>query len=503
MIEDGEEAKFKKFGKLRSYIWPIHYCEIKRFLPTSFMMFCALFIFALTRDLKDAVLINAPGAEPACISSLKIYGVLPMAVLSVVLFGKILRKFGDKNAFYIVISTFLVFYTFFGLVLYPMSDSIHLGKPWIENMQSNFPPITRDLWPLFANWSFSLFYILSEVWGSLVLSFLFWQFANKVTKQNEVGRFYALFAFIGNIALILSGFFAKITISFSDNVRVATQMMAILVIGLIFMALHYYVDKKVLRGMSFYNKIQTKSTKLGFFQSFKCVVKSRYLFFIAILVISYGVAVNISEVIWKEQGKLLHGSEGKFNGMMSDLSITTGVVTIFVTMICGSILRKCKWKTAALITPISVLLLGGAFLVLIFYENIVGTEAKFFTLGIVEIAVWVGLVQDAVSKGIKYSLFDCTKQMAYRPLSEEAKANGQAAVEVIGSRFGKSLGSISIIGIRALCGGKVPLYSIVSFLSLILLIVIGTWIWSVLGLSKQYEILQSEKDHDYDKKKTA
>src|SRR3546814_8965665 len=43
------------------------------------------------------------------------------------------------------------------------------------------------------------------MWGSVVVSLLFWQFANEITRTNEAKRFYALFPLLGNIALILSG----------------------------------------------------------------------------------------------------------------------------------------------------------------------------------------------------------------------------------------------------------------------------------------------------------
>jgi AAA family ATP:ADP antiporter len=491
VIKGGNVAEFEKFGKLRSHIWPIYRCETKRFLPASLMMFCVLFIYTLTRDLKDTMLVNAPGAEPACISSLKIYGVLPVAFLSVALFGKITNKFGDIKTFYITITSFLVFYVFFGFVLYPMSDKIHLGEAWVQNMQSCSPQVIHDIWPLLANWSFSLFYILTEIWSSLVLSFLFWQVANKVTKKTEAKRFYTLFACIGNLALILSGCFAKITIGFSDNVRVMMQMLGVLVVGLILMMLHYYIDKKVLSDSVFISKKRESKPTLN--QSFKYILKSKYLFLIAVLVISYGIAINISEVTWKEQGKLLHGSEDKFNSMMADLSIITGFITIFITVICGNILRRCKWRTAALITPLSVLILGGMFFAMIFYENFVGVKARFFTFSILEIVVWIGLVQDATAKGIKYSLFDCTKQMAYRSLDKETRTHGQAAVEVVGGRVGKSLGSIIIIIIRTVCGGKVPLYSITGWLALILVLVIAVWFWSVINLSRDYEFWDTKK----------
>ena len=61
-----------------------------------------------------------------------------------------------------------------------------------------------------------------------------------------------------------------------------------------------------------------------------------------------------------------------------------------------------------------------------------------FGINVVWLAVWFGLIQDALSKSVKHCLFDSTKNMAYVPLDDETKTKGQAAVEVIGGRLGKA-----------------------------------------------------------------
>jgi AAA family ATP:ADP antiporter len=39
------------------------------------------------------------------------------------------------------------------------------------------------------NWSFALFYVLAEMWGSVVTSLLFWGFANEVTTVDEAKKY--------------------------------------------------------------------------------------------------------------------------------------------------------------------------------------------------------------------------------------------------------------------------------------------------------------------------
>ena len=74
----------------------------------------------------------------------------------------------------------------------------------IELHQANYP-FLKWIIPLVGNWTYTLFYILSELWGSAVLSLLFWQFANAITPVKEARRFYGMFGFVGNFGLLISG----------------------------------------------------------------------------------------------------------------------------------------------------------------------------------------------------------------------------------------------------------------------------------------------------------
>jgi hypothetical protein len=68
---------------------------------------------------------------------------------------------------------------------------------------------------LVCNWSYSLFYIVSELWGSVGVSVLFWQLANDITPVAQAKRFYPLFGQLANIAPICAGqtvaYFAKMS----------------------------------------------------------------------------------------------------------------------------------------------------------------------------------------------------------------------------------------------------------------------------------------------------
>jgi AAA family ATP:ADP antiporter len=498
----------REFKGLRAVIWPIHNFELKKFLPMGLMMLCILFIYTLVRDLKDTLMVShAVGGGAETLGFLKLYGVTPSAILFMVIFVKLANVFEREKLFYVITSFFLIFFIMFGFVLYPLRDVLHFSQDTISSLQESMPRLYW-VWPVIGNWSYALFYILSELWGSVVLTALFWQFANEITKVTEAKRFYSLFGFIGNFGLLASGSviiicanLAKNSINtggfdaFGSNLRF--QMGAVFVFGAVLLWLYRWMHTHVLTDSRLYSpgegaKKKSKP-KMGLGESAKMIFTSPYLLMIATLMIGYGVSINLIECVWKGQIKMQYPDPNDFNALMGKLSFTTGCITIFVMLVGANILRKFSWRTAALITPVFLLVLSLAFFGVIVYENSNGLESNILGYSVLLAAVVVGLVQNAFTKGVKYSLFDSTMQMAYIPLDQEQKIKGQAAVGIIAGRGGKSGGAFIQSTLLVVVGGGVSLSSMVDILGSIVLVVVVLWIASVCGLSKKFEELTANK----------
>jgi len=71
------------------------------------------------------------------------------------------------------------------------------------------------------------------------------------------------------------------------------------------------------------------------------------------------------------------------------------------------------------------------------------------------IPLLLGTLQTIISKITKYSLFDPCKEMSYIPLDKESKTKGKAAIDVLGSRFGRSVGNVTQQLLVILLGGKI------------------------------------------------
>lgn len=111
-------------------------------------------------------------------------------------------------------------------------------------------------------------------------------------------------------------------------------------------------------------------------------------------------------------------------------------------------------------------------------------------------AVFFGSVQNCFSKAAKYSLFDTTKEMSFIPLSSDHKLKGKAAIDGIGSRLGKSGGSIIHQGLLLIFS---TLSASAPYVAAILLGVIALWMVAVRSLGRQFAALSKLREYNEEK----
>jgi AAA family ATP:ADP antiporter len=495
----------KEFGKWRSLLWPIHAFELKKLLPMLLLFFFISFNYTILRDTKDSLL--DPKTRAATIVFLKFWGVVPAAFLFLIIFSKLSNMLSKEALFYSVIAPFLIFFGLYAFYIYPNREWLHptTSADWLEATfnREGF----KGLIACYRYWTFSAFYILSELWGSVVLSLMFWGFANDITRVTEAKRFYSLFGIGANVALLFSG---ETIVQFSDIRKYVPEgvdpwgmtlkylMSVVVVFGLFVMAIYWWMNRNVLTDPRFYDqaektKMKKEKPKMGIFESFSYLVKSKYLFCLAVIVMAYGISINLVEVTWKDQLTQQFPDKNDYNAFMGRFSQFTGIVTILMMLFLGGNLIRMKgWKFSALVTPTVLLITGVAFFAFIIFrdrwENIIFSTFGTTTLWM---AVLFGMAQNIMSKSCKYSLFDPTKEMAYIPLDQEQKVKGKAAVDVVGARLGKSGGSMIQQGLIVYFG-TVAAYT--PYVAGALLVCIIAWMYTVTVLNKQFLNLTASKN---------
>lgn len=495
-----------EFTGWRAALWPIHNHELKKFLPLAFIMFCILFNYTLLRDTKDTIVVNSP-AGAAAISFLKLYCVTPAAILFVIFYAKLTNILSRENVFYAVVMPFLIFFGAFAFVIYPNLGALHPSPESISALKLSYPALGGFI-DIYAYWAFSLFYVLAEIWGSAMIALMFWQFANHVVRMKESKRFYALFLVIGNLSLILSG---QAVVFCSEDIKqyFATKeeawqmslylmMSSVVVFGFIAMALYRWMHVAVLTDKRYFDPEEAtgpkkKKEKPSLMESVKIIFKSPELGLIAVLIMAYGVTVNLVEVQWKNQlGLYYAGDKGGYNAFMGNFSTITGIFTILFGWLVGSnVLRRVSWFSAAVITPLVITVLGAVFFAFIFAKEWVDFILQAMATSPVAAACFLGAGIVIVSKGIKYGLFDPTKEMAYIPLDDELKTKGKAAVDVIGGRAGKAGGAFvqsnlqMILAATVASSGANVVSVTAPYAFVVFAVVCVLWLFAVKGLSKK------------------
>lgn len=495
-----------EFSGLRGFLWPIHLHEMKKFLPLFLMFMFITFNYTFLRTSKDALVLDVGG--PDMLSALKLYGVLPAAVIYTGYYAYLCNVFSKQNVFYYAIAPFVIFFCLYGCILHPYSNAFELHS--LDHfLRSALPEhvLVRsiDKFNLLIYWPQSLYYIMSELWGSAVLSLLFWGFTNSITDIRQAKRFYALLGIGANVGLSITGpyvsFLKTYVLSHPAN-YIYALMATFMVTTAIIIALYTWMNVSVLADPSVRDSIQVKpkkkKAKLTIMESFNLLYNSKHLLCIAILVMAYGMSINLIEIIWKSQLKSYFTIDGIFSqsdyfSFTSKVGSATGLVSIFLMLfVSGQLERKLGWGVAALITPVSILVLGAVFFGMTLGQDFILQMGLEFIGNPIYIAILIGSAQNVLCKAAKYSLFDPTKEKAYFPLNDDEKTKGKAAIDVVGARLGKAGGAaVQQILITTVGGMPLPIISAVVFF------IIGSWIVSALSLSKiisNYEEGLAEED---------
>jgi AAA family ATP:ADP antiporter len=195
------------------------------FLPKFFIILA----LTLTRDCKDTLVVTQCGAE--AIAFLKIYGVLPAATAFIALYSQLSNVLSKKTLFYVSCIPFFTFFGLFDLFIYPNADYLH---PSLETVQALIPGGAKTggmavLASIATHWTSALFYVMAEIYSSVSVGLLFWQFANDVVSVDQAKRFYPLFAQMSGMAPVLAGQYVvrytSTTANFGDSMHRVTALL--------------------------------------------------------------------------------------------------------------------------------------------------------------------------------------------------------------------------------------------------------------------------------------
>ncbi len=483
------------WSKWRKSLWPIEAYEIKKILPLLLMKFFISFTYGILTTMKDAFVVTANGAGAEVIPVLKGWIVLPIALGATLLYSKLTNIFSRPTLFYSIIIFFMAFIALYGFVLYPNLDTLSPNESadWLLNQVGQ----KNSHWvAIYRNWIQTLFFVTAELWGQIVIFLLFWGFVNQICNFKEAKRCYNFFIAGGDIAQIFTGplviYFTSKYIGEHFSLALQSLTLCVLGFGCMIMLLHWFLTKKVLTDPRLYQPelkhvSLDQKTKLSLWESLRFIVKSPYLRCIAMMVVAYGLTMTLTEVAWKANLKNAYPDTGAYQSFMATISSSVGICSLFISLfVSGSIIRKMGWHFCAQLPPFVIGATSLIFLLLFMnpewlapFTGVIGMTPLLFIVAF-------GAFQNISTKVMKYAFFDSTKEMSFIPLDQESKVKGKAAIDVIGSRLGKSGASwIQIVLIQI--AGTGSILSVTNYLFPMVACTVVFWILSVRSLNKQFE----------------
>jgi AAA family ATP:ADP antiporter len=424
---------------------------------------------------------------------LKVFGVMPSIILLTIIYSRITKKVDRDTRFNIVIAYFLGFFALTYFFLIPNLESLQINK-LTDSLKQSLPNMI-GLWEAIKYWPLSLLYINAEAWGTLALGVLFWTFVNEITPSKQAKRFYSFLSIGASIGLILAGEFLVV---FKKNFNFQLGIVALFT-GILLVIYNIFA-KDIRKNPSLYqvdDKPKVKKAKLSFIESFKFLVRSQHLALIAILVLSYNMFISLFEAVWKSGIKELIVStndptiSAEIYGAQNTYS---GIATLLLTFFFSAPIMRKGWRFAASFTPVVALICTVIFFAFLYFQDGLSSLTSLLHVTPILLAVIVGLANVVFIKSAKYILFDPTKEQAYLPLDEEAKVRGKAAVDGVGSRLGKSLGSfiLTMVLLPLLGGGHIE--NVRNYVFILLLLILIGWLVAIRKLSTKLHELTKEQE---------
>lgn len=494
------------FNAFRALFWPIYGHELKKLLPMLLMLFLLSFNHSTLWNLKDSLIVTTAGAE--IIPFIKVWAILPSAVLLTWVFTTLANRYSREKTFYLLTSTFLLLYGIFAFLIYPHHEQLHPFES-AAYLDRVLPTGFKGLISMYRYWTFTSFYVLCELWSTIVIAILFWGFANEITRLAEARRFYSMLSIVYNLAIVVAGLTAASIsqagtfnphIPFGQNAWEQTMMLLVLIIigsGLLAMGafrwMHWNVIPMYPSGnLEAAQEPAKQKGKFSLKESLLHVKSSKYLLFIAVIVVGYNLVINLVEVIWKDQLRSLYPAISDYNQYLNHMQIFQGLLAIGLSLGIAEIIKRFGWTKMALVTP-TLMLLSSLFFfgVLIFQDHLSPFLLAILGFSPLSFIVFFGTLQNCMSKACKYSIYDATKEMTFIPLDSASKLKGKTAIDGIGVRLGKSGGSL-------LHQGLLIIFSSLSvsapYVAVIVLAALGLSTYSIrcLGKSKELSQLQAK-----------
>jgi ATP:ADP antiporter, AAA family len=441
----------------------------------SIMILCMFSSYSILSASKDMVLIKSMGTE--IINAVKFYVAMPCGLIFIIIYLFFSGKLSFNKLFLCILASFLGFFVLFALLLYPYHSAADMA---IQGDITLYKILLK-------NWAVVSFYVIAELWLTAIIVFLFWQFANSTTSTDQAKTSYPIYILMSYSGSVLGWFIVQKVLernlgNFSlfgqalDG-AVSVILFAVITFTALIISCFYMLSNVVAENDKLLN-VSATEPHYGIMKSLRMVFSSKYLRTIFVIILCCSIADSILEMAWSYKARSSYADVKSYISFITNTNHWVSILTLVFLLISIFILKKFNWLVAAMITPVVMMIAGLSFLV----SNLAESTASIDTSGVGAVVFPLGAISFGVSKILKNSLFNVTKEMSFIPEKEPIRSQGRVIVIFLG---------------KSLAGFVPPLFLIIfpdaghkaflSYLVLIFLTVSLAWVVSVRKLGVMYQ----------------
>jgi AAA family ATP:ADP antiporter len=469
--------------------------------------------YAVGRRIKDSVVSVYLGVE--AINAIKLFYILPIIFLTMFFYQKITLNANDnyrnKLRYYMNIP-FIMYFLFFGIIefaglhTYMSEHTINLlpyGKYLPQALQGIFFQLVK---PLLHIWD-TMFYVLVELYGTLILSFSFWQFVNSYTTREDAKSLYPYYVTSASISMIISsltGYMVNKVISNLSSLHCINLYnvtydslfhslnIFVMIIAVLVSILSYKFSLKS-HLLDYEGSTQQSSDKkskkvMSLSEALSKITHNKIVLYMGACVLCYMILINLVEVSWKKRVfnyyRIHQNNPIGMTNLYNMSQFAVGIISIVGGVIAKFMLQR-SWLLTSLVTPILVGFMGLVFLI---SSILLPKKGIMFGVDAVFIPVLLGSIQNAFAKSSKYTFFDTTKETSLLYIPKQLRDGSKGAIDMICSRLGKSTGGILQLGLITLLVPpnqiSIGLELIAPYITIMVTILSLTWIYATVMTNK-------------------
>lgn len=487
-------------------------CEYSRFFFFSILFGISTFIYSFMRILKDNYVMTRQ--DPICILYIKLFYITPLSFIIIIAINYMLSKRTVSKLFSIFSAAFMGIFIVLGFAVMLEKQTMFDTLP-IEARLASYAIESRGL-GFFKYLTLTVIeplatcvYIVAELWGSLILSYLFLSYLNESCTEGQHSRFIPPLLIVANLSLLLSAMvttlFLKLQDGLSNEQRTIFMGFIFFLEGfLVFCMLlcKYVLENHIItRPIFVAEKVKRSSAPKatpGFKESLRIMPKSRFLLGMCTAVCLYSVVANILETVHKNSIKkgadMQNIDRGKYSAKFSsyDQYITSISVILLNLSSFSKFVDTRGWLFVAMITPVIGLISAFCILGLGSYNAAVEDESINVMNAIfsgskplVVLENYLGAICLAALKVFKYTAFDVTKERISMRIESRYRPKFKSIYDGIFNKFGKSLGAVYGIVLTCLTT-ELDFRGLSPITSIVVLTLLMTWGFWTLYLSKAF-----------------